>query len=114
MDRYRLNGIVEYIRMQDEFPFDVLDVEESMDEVLGYFGFYPRLDETERAELSSALGSMAAEAQWTEIARLVNQEQERALSWMDTGAESPEVLLRIHRQHRSVAPGEWLAGLSVM
>ena len=112
MNRYRLNGIVEYIRMQDEFPFDVLDVEENLDEVLGYFGLYPKLDEAERAELRTALESMAAEAEWIEIARLVSQEQERELNWMDPRAECPEVLLRIHRQAKSVAPGEWLAGLS--
>ena len=112
MNRYRLYGIVEYIRRQDEFPFDVLDVEENLDKVLEYFGLYPQLDEAEREELRTALESMAAEGEWTEIARLVSQEQERELNWMDPGAESPEVFLRIHRQAKSVMPGEWLAGLS--
>ena len=112
MNRYGLNGVVEYIRMQDEFPFDVLDVEDSMDDILEYFGLYPGLNEDERAELRTALESMAAEVEWAEIAWLVSQEEDRELKWMNPRAERPEVLLRIHRQAKSVTPGEWLAGLS--
>lgn len=112
MNRCRLHGMVEYIRMRDEFPFDVMDVEENLEAVLEYFGFYPTLDEAERLELSKALGDMAAEGQWAEVAWLVSQEEGRELNWMDPQAECPEVLVRIHRQPKSVSPGDWLASLS--
>lgn len=111
MNSYRLNGIVEYIRTQSEFPFDVLDVEDGLEEVLAYFGFHADLDDQERTELRAALGEMAGEAEWAEIARVVSEEQQRALSWVGE-RPCPEVMIRIHRRPKSVAPGPWMEGLT--
>lgn len=95
--------------MQDEFPFDVLDVEDSMDEVLAYYGFHPELDDQERQELKAGLTGLASAAELAEVARMVQQEQERELGWL--GQESKDVLLLISKRPRSVTPGQWLSRL---
>ena len=74
MNKYKIHCIVEYIRMQDEFPFDVFGVEETLDEVLAYFGFFAQLTEADREELRSELGKLAEETEWTEMAYLVEQQ----------------------------------------
>ena len=74
MNKYQMHCIVEYIRMQDEFPFDVLGVEESLEEVLAYFGFFAQLTEAEREELKTELTKLAEESEWVEVAYLVQQE----------------------------------------
>jgi len=91
MNRTKLNGIVEYIRMQAEFPFDVLDVDEDLDGVLGYFGFFPRLEEAERAEVKRDIDELAEAAEFAEIARLVAEEEDG--TFIGIGPESGEVLV---------------------
>lgn len=71
MNRQQLHNIVEYIKTQSEFPFDALDVEESVDEVLSFFGLHPELDSMEREELRSELLRLAIEAELAEMARAV-------------------------------------------
>lgn len=73
MDRYKVHRIVEYIRMQTEFPFDVMDVDEDVEQVLAYFGLHPALEDEERQEIQRELGEIAGEAQLAEIARLVTE-----------------------------------------
>jgi hypothetical protein len=60
--------------MQDEFPFDVLGVEESVDEVLAYFGFFAQLSEIDQEELRCELTRLAEASEWAEMAYLVEQE----------------------------------------
>ena len=74
MNKYQMNCIVEYIRMQDEFPFDVFGVEENLDEVLAYFGFFAQLTESDQAELSSELTRIAEASEWAEMAYLAGKE----------------------------------------
>jgi len=111
MNRNRMNGMVEYIRMQDEFPFDVLDVEESLAEVLGYFGFFVKLTDEDTAEVSVALADIAGAAEWAEMTRLVGQENDQLMAWADPREESRDVFVLIHRRKKSVEPGEWLESL---
>ncbi len=73
MNPYKVHRVVEYIRMQTEFPFDVLDVDEDMEQVLAYFGMHPELDDEERREIHGELREMASEAELAEIARLVTE-----------------------------------------
>lgn len=73
MNNYQIHCIVEYIRMQDEFPFDVLGVEESVDEVLAYFGFFSQLTEGDKAELRSELTRLAEASEWAEMTYMVEQ-----------------------------------------
>lgn len=71
MDRYKIHKAVEYIRTQVEFPFDGLDVEESLDEVLAYFGLHPQLDAEERQQLQQDLLPLAWGDEEAEMCRLV-------------------------------------------
>jgi hypothetical protein len=78
MNRYQIHCIVEYIRMQDQaqdrFPFDVHGVEDNLEEVLAYFGFFAQLTEAEKDELKAELSRIAEESEWSEAAYLVEQE----------------------------------------
>lgn len=71
MNRQQMHNIVEYIKTQPEFPFDALDVEESVEEVLSYFGLHPEIDSLERDELRADLLRLAIEAELAEMARAV-------------------------------------------
>lgn len=73
MNRYQVHCIVEYIRMQDEFPFDVFGVEESLEEVLAYFGFFAELTEADQEELRSELTRMAEASEWAEMAYMAER-----------------------------------------
>ena len=70
MDRYKIHKAVEYIRSRSEFPFDGIDVEESLDEVLAYFGLHPQLDEDERQQLRQDLLPLAWGDEEAEMSRL--------------------------------------------
>ena len=113
MNKNRMNSMVEYIRMQDEFPFDVLDVEENLDAVLGYFGFFAKLAEEDAVEIRTALGDIAGAAEWAEMTRLVGQEDDQLMLWADPNGECRDVFLLIHHRSKSVPPEEWLESLSV-
>jgi hypothetical protein len=73
MDRYKIHKVVEYIRTQPEFPFDGVDVEESLDEVLAYFGLHPQFDDEERQVLREELRPLAWSAEEAEIALLAEE-----------------------------------------
>ena len=71
----RTNQIISYIKAQDEFPFDVFDVEDQ-ESVLGYFGFHAELDDEERREIQMELMELAEAAQTAEMARMMTPEPE--------------------------------------
>lgn len=71
MDRYKIHKAVEYIRIQPGFPFDGADVEESVEEVLAYFGLHPQLDEEEKQVLREELLPMAWADEEAEMSRVV-------------------------------------------
>ena len=71
MNKNKLNYVVEYIKTQPEFPFDVLDVEDGVESILAYFGFHPELDDDERGELKREFAGMAVEDELAEIAATV-------------------------------------------
>jgi len=73
MNQTKVNQIISYIKVQDEFPFDVFDVEDQ-ESVLGYFGFHAELDDEERAEIQTGLIELAEAAQTAEIARIMMAE----------------------------------------
>ena len=111
MNRYKLNYIVEYIRHQSEFPFDVIDVDDGVEHVLAYFGLHPELDDAERDELHGELVEMASEAELAEVARLVHDAQPEELGWIGQTVY-PDAFMRRPRQ-KSVAFGEWTQGLGL-
>ena len=103
MDRYIVHNMVEYIKMQTEFPFDVIDVEESLDDVLGYFGLHPQLDEQERHEVRRDLLQLALSAELAEMQRIVD------LGLM-SGLERVRNTL-LPRQRPSVSPSQFIEKL---
>lgn len=105
MDRYVIHNIVEHIRTQPEFPFDVLDVTESLDDVLGYFGLCPQLEKMEKEEMTRELAKLALAGELAEMNRLV-----------ETGISChlDRVMQRLHpyrhgcRERPSVSPSEFV------
>lgn len=71
MDRYIIHNTVEYINHQPEFPFDVSDVEESLGDVLAFFGLHPNLSSEEEAEIKKELQKRALNAELAEMSRLM-------------------------------------------
>ncbi|VGO15062.1 hypothetical protein PDESU_03642 [Pontiella desulfatans] len=101
MNQTKVNQIISYIKVQDEFPFDVFDVEDQ-ESVLGYFGFHPRLDDEERKIIQAELMKMAEAAQTAEMARIMCAEP------------VPQRLYRrkyCTRMEQSVSAKEWLKTL---
>lgn len=73
MNKTKVNQIISYIKKQDEFPFDVFDVEDD-ESVLGYFGLHAELDDEERSAIQIGLLEMAEAAQTAEMARMMTAE----------------------------------------
>ena len=73
MDKYKIHKAVEYIRTRSAFPFDGMDVEDSLEEVLSYFGLHPQLDEEEKQVLREDLLPLAWGAEEAEIAFLAEE-----------------------------------------
>jgi len=73
MDKYKIHKAVEYIRTRSAFPFDGMDVEDSLEEVLSYFGLHPQLDEEEKQVLREELLPLAWGAEEAEIAFLAEE-----------------------------------------
>ena len=80
MDRQIIHKTVEYIKLQPEFPFDVIDVEESVNDVLAFFGLHPELSAEERTEVRRELVKKARSAELAEVSRLVELGAECPLS----------------------------------
>lgn len=96
MNTYKLHCIIEYIKTQPEFPFDVLDVEDGVETVLAYFGLHPELDDEERGELRRELEEMAARSELAEIAATVTLLEGHYVGLVD---ETVDPVLLIEEAH---------------
>jgi len=74
MSSYKIHRIVEYIKLQPDFPFCEEDVVENIDIVLHYFGIYKVLDEQEESLLISELQKLAIEDEFREIEQMAQPE----------------------------------------
>jgi len=83
MNKNRMHCVIEYIKTQPEFPFDVLDVEDGVETVLAYFGLHPELDDEERGELKREFIEMAARSEMGEIAATVTLLEGHYLGMVD-------------------------------
>ena len=92
MNRYKIHRAVEYIKTQAEFPFDGIDVEDSLDEVLAYFGLHPQLDDEERELLQEELLPLAVQDEEAEVCRMVE---------LATAAELADVKDRFAKKRRT-------------
>ena len=80
MDQYVIHNMVEYIDSRDEFPFDCIDVEESVEDVLEFFGLHPELSQKERDDVKRQLLQKALAGELAEMSRLVELETDCHLS----------------------------------
>ena len=108
MDRYKVHWIVGYIRGQAAFPFDVIDVNDGIDEVLRYFGIYLELDEAERVEIRRELVGLASETELAEMARLLEQHPMPELDAL-LGRQVPPRVLGKGRTGAGVPHESWRA-----
>lgn len=75
MNCLKLNRIVEYIRQQGAFPFDVIDVEERLNEVLFSFGIFGDFGADEQQILKKDLTAIALQEEFAEMERLTAEEE---------------------------------------
>lgn len=99
MNRYVVHNMVEYIKTQAEFPFDAMDVEESLEEVLGYFGFHPQLDEPAREQLREDLLPLALGTELGEMQHLAESAN---------AAETFCFPARVLGQHPRMSPAQFM------
>ena len=109
MNQYAMHNMVEYIKTQAEFPFDALDVDESLEAILGYFGFHPQLDGSEREQLRQDLYPLALRAELGEMQHLAEAEGLAELEWV--GKPLGMWLSVLGRQQRSVTPARFMEKL---
>ncbi|RLI97247.1 MAG: hypothetical protein DRO96_01090 [Candidatus Aenigmatarchaeota archaeon] len=72
---FRVHCIVEYVKQQCGFPFDVLDVSEDLDAILFFFGFSVELDRYERWLLKQEFEKLAEEAELGEASRCFSRDE---------------------------------------
>ena len=105
MDQYVIHNMVEYIDSRDEFPFDCVDVEESIEDVLAFFGLSPELSHEERQEVKRQLLQKALAGELAEMSRLVE---------LGTDCHLSRILQRLHpyryrpEKNRSISPAEFV------
>ena len=75
MMSYKVHCIVEYVKQQRDFPFDVLDVRENLDGILFFFGFGVVLDSPERWMLRLELEKLAEKAEFGEASRCFSRDE---------------------------------------
>ena len=74
-NNYHIHQIIEYLLAQLEFPFDSIDVEESLDEVLTHFGIDETFTADETAEIQRHILPRGISFQIREMQRLRRQRQ---------------------------------------
>jgi hypothetical protein len=75
IDRHKIHRIVEYIKLF-EFEFEISDVEENLDNVLGNYGLLEiDLTAEEYKLLKNELLPLAEEYEFSEVSRLALQEE---------------------------------------
>jgi len=70
MNKIKLNKIVSYIESQNEFPFDLLDVQDEFSKVLGYYSLQGHLNWNEQDVLQEELVKLAEAVQTKEMVRM--------------------------------------------
>ena len=70
MNRYKVHAIVERIRRASEFPFNIEDVDECPELVLGFYGINEELDPDDSELVRRELRAMAEAEECMEAARV--------------------------------------------
>ena len=80
MDKTSIHNMVEYINLQEEFPFYAAEVEEAINDVIAFFGFHPDTSPEERKQMKRDLMARALGVELGEVSRLVEAEESRLLT----------------------------------
>lgn len=79
MNKQELHHLIEYVRHQSEFPFDVSEVEEQLEVVLSHFGIDSELDTSERMEVIRCLRPRGLAFEVAEASRYRQQREDAML-----------------------------------
>lgn len=77
MNEYVLGNVVGYIEGMEDMPFDAVDIQESLEEVLAHYGLHPDLSNSESDILKDALLRM-----------VLKRELRRMIDVLDLGVTS--------------------------
>ena len=66
-----IHRVIEYIKAQTEFPFDTIDVEAALEEVLKHYGFIDEFTAAEQDEIKQCLLPLGQESQMREVMRIL-------------------------------------------
>jgi hypothetical protein len=106
MNQYAMHNMVEYIKTQAEFPFDALDVDESLEAILDYFGFHPQLDASDSEQLRQDLYPLALSTELGEMQHLAEAE---GMEELESVGKPLGMWLRVlGRQERSITPARFM------
>ena len=72
MNSYVMRNIIEYIGSQEDMPFDAVDIEESLEEVLAHFDLHPELCGRERDALKNDLLRLALKRELKEMREILD------------------------------------------
>jgi len=80
----KVHAVIEYIKYQNDFCFDVLDVLESPENILNHYGLFLSFTEEEMKMIQAELKKLAEEFQTTEMVKLYEKEIEpKTLRWLE-------------------------------
>lgn len=80
----KVHAVIEYIKLQNDFCFDVLDVLESPEQILQHYSIFIDFTDAEKQMIQKELIKLAEEFQTTEMVRLYEKEIEpKQLRWLE-------------------------------
>ena len=79
----KVHAVIEYIKFQNDFCFDVLDVSESPQNILNHYGIFLTFSQEEIHMIQQELKKLAEEFQTHEMVRLYENEPEpEEMRWL--------------------------------
>lgn len=80
----KVHAVIEYIKFQNDFCFDVLDVLESPQNILNHYSIFLTFTEKEMKLIQQELKKLAEEFQTNEMVRLYEEEIEpEEMRWLE-------------------------------
>ena len=80
----KVHAVIEYIKYQNDFCFDVLDVLESPENILNHYSIFLTFTEEEMKMIQSELKKLAEEFQTQEMVNLYEKEiTPKQMRWLE-------------------------------
>jgi len=84
MNNQKIHGVIEYVKYQNDFCFDILDVLESPQNILNHYGIYVELSIEELQMLQKELLELAEVFQTSEMVKLYEKELDiKLMRWLE-------------------------------